>query len=130
MVSGLPAEACPFCAISADLSVATTKIVTVTRYEMVMEPLDPVTPGHLIVVSRQHLAHFAADPTVFAHLAYVAAGYVRDHRDPPDADVDAWNLITSMGDAATQTIGHLHIHLVPRRPGDGLKLPWSPTVTT
>ena len=36
------------------------------------------------------------------------------------------NLITSIGPAATQTVPHLHLHLVPRRPGDGLPLPWTP----
>lgn len=25
---------------------------------------------------------------------------------------------------ATQSIRHLHIHVIPRRPYDGLKLPW------
>ena len=115
-------NACPLCAISRDLSLATTEIVRVTRYDMVMEPLDPVTPGHLLVIPRRHIPNFAADPNVFAELAWTAASYVRGLGidDPGD-----WNLITSMGDAATQTINHLHIHLVPRRPGDGLNLPWS-----
>lgn len=111
---------CPFCAISRDLSQATTKIIQVTRYDMIMEPLDPVTPGHLIVVPRRHVADFAEDPNVFSELAWVASNYIRGPRDPGD-----WNLITSMGSAATQTISHLHIHLVPRRADDGLRLPWA-----
>jgi histidine triad (HIT) family protein len=35
------------------------------------------------------------------------------------------NIITSVGSAATQTVRHLHVHVVPRRRGDGLQLPWS-----
>lgn len=35
------------------------------------------------------------------------------------------NLITSRGPAATQTVPHLHLHLIPRREGDGLTLPWT-----
>ncbi|MFI0712504.1 HIT domain-containing protein [Streptomyces inhibens] len=35
------------------------------------------------------------------------------------------NVITSRGPSATQTIRHLHIHLVPRADGDGLLLPWT-----
>lgn len=112
---------CPFCAISADLRAATTRIVQISRYDMIMEPLDPVTPGHLLVIPRRHVADFAADPNVFAELAWTAAIYVAGQFDP-----GAWNLITSLGAAATQTVEHLHIHLVPRHPGDGLKLPWSP----
>jgi histidine triad (HIT) family protein len=37
-----------------------------------------------------------------------------------------YNLITSGGREATQTVMHAHVHYVPRRRGDGLKLPWSP----
>jgi hypothetical protein len=40
-----------------------------------------------------------------------------------------WNLITSAGTDATQSVFHLHVHLVPRRPNDGLKLPWSEKAT-
>lgn len=35
------------------------------------------------------------------------------------------NLIINQGPAASQTVEHLHVHYVPRRPNDGLKLPWS-----
>jgi histidine triad (HIT) family protein len=36
-----------------------------------------------------------------------------------------FNLITSRGKFATQTILHTHIHYVPRRENDGLFLPWT-----
>lgn len=116
----VPPEACPFCAIFADPAAAVTKVFRISRQEMIIEPLDPVTPGHLLVVSRAHVANFAADPNVFEALAWAAAVYVHGFREPGD-----WNLITSMGPAASQTVDHLHIHLVPRHPGDGLELPWS-----
>jgi histidine triad (HIT) family protein len=35
------------------------------------------------------------------------------------------NIITSAGSDATQTVFHLHLHVVPRRAGDGLALPWT-----
>ena len=34
------------------------------------------------------------------------------------------NLITSKGRPATQSVFHLHLHLVPRKVDDGLALPW------
>lgn len=114
------AEFCSFCAIFNDLSVATTKIIQVTRYDMILEPMSPVAEGHVLVIPRRHVANFAESPDVFEAVAWTAGNYIRDLPVPGD-----WNLITSMGPAATQTVWHLHIHLVPRRPGDGLRLPWS-----
>jgi diadenosine tetraphosphate (Ap4A) HIT family hydrolase len=36
----------------------------------------------------------------------------------------SWNIITSIGKAATQSIKHLHVHLVPRTEDDKLMVPW------
>lgn len=88
----------------------------------VIEPIDPVTPGHVLVIPREHVDDFATAPYLTADVARVAAAYAKtigrreDHAD--------FNLITSKGAAATQTVGHLHFHLIPRREGDGLALPW------
>ncbi|MEV7006240.1 HIT domain-containing protein [Streptosporangium sp. NPDC051022] len=32
--------------------------------------------------------------------------------------------MTSAGREATQSVFHLHLHIVPRQDGDGLALPW------
>jgi histidine triad (HIT) family protein len=82
-------------------------------------PLNPVVPGHYLIVPRIHVADALQDPGVFGDAMEFAAevGLLRG--------VLAANFITSVGSAATQTVFHLHIHLVPREEGDGLLLPWS-----
>ncbi|HZA71302.1 MAG TPA: HIT domain-containing protein [Propionibacteriaceae bacterium] len=76
------------------------------------------TDGHVLVTPRTHVADFTADPTVtaatMARAAELAARLGGE-----------FNLITSRGAAATQTVYHLHMHLIPRQQGDGLMLPWS-----
>jgi histidine triad (HIT) family protein len=86
----------------------------------VIEPLNPVTPGHVLVVSRYHIINFADDETFTAETMNAVALYAQE------VGLGDANLITSKGAAATQTIEHLHVHLVPRREGDGLRLPWAP----
>lgn len=86
-------------------------------HAVAFEPLRPVTRGHLLVVPRVHVADFASNPLVTAMTASVAAQLA--------ADLGDCNLITSRGTDATQTVFHLHLHLVPRRMGDGLELPWT-----
>ena len=82
------------------------------------EPLNPVTPGHMLFVPRLHVWSASADPGECGAAMRAAARYAR----MVGGD---FNLITSSGEAATQTVWHLHVHYVPRREGDGLHLPWT-----
>jgi histidine triad (HIT) family protein len=79
-------------------------------------PLNPVTPGHVLVIPKRHVAD-ALEETSMTAVSFMRAAQIA--KGP-------CNLITSCGREATQTIGHLHVHIVPRRDGDGLHLPWTP----
>lgn len=85
----------------------------------IFEPLNPVVPGHLIVVPKTHITDFAVQDLIAAETFKVASYWVREHLKGD------YNLITSKGKSATQSIMHFHIHLVPRQDGDGLLLPWT-----
>ena len=86
------------------------------------EPLNPVTEGHLLVVPREHVTDAGSAPVTAGRTMEFAAMIA----GPLEfADWPGYNLITSAGSAATQTVRHLHLHLVPRREGDGLHLPWT-----
>ena len=82
-----------------------------------MIPLHPVVDGHVMIIPRVHVNDFTEDPLVTAKVMYRAAEFSRGCMD--------FNLITSKGKAATQTVFHMHVHLVPRRSEDGLHLPWT-----
>lgn len=84
---------------------------------MVFEPLNPVTPGHQLVVPVDHVPHAAYDTRITRGAMQVAAMLLWD--------LPAGNIITSKGSAATQTVFHFHVHVVPRQLGDGLHLPWT-----
>lgn len=105
---------CPFCPHNwRNLDVVRTGTGT-----LVINPLDPVVDGHVLVIGHAHNASAAVDPVQAGRLMETAAQYVRRQ------GIEA-NIITSIGPAATQTIRHTHVHVVPRRPGDGLTLPWT-----
>lgn len=80
-------------------------------------PLGPVTEGHVLVVPKDHVADFAEEPEVYAAVSRRAAQLMRYSPRP-------MNVITSRGREATQSVFHLHVHLVPRAKDDGLALPW------
>lgn len=81
-------------------------------------PLKPRVPGHRLFVPTRHSKDFSVDPGHAAAAFYWAGRWAEEQGT-------AFNLITSGGAAATQTIFHTHIHYVPRHDGDGLLLPWS-----
>lgn len=82
------------------------------------EPLNPVVPGHRLFVSALHLVDASQDIVATGRVFSAAAEYAR--RQGED-----FNLITSGGSLATQTVFHLHVHYVPRTLDDGLTLPWT-----
>ena len=110
---------CVFCEISAG-PVPGVTFVQWWHDAFAIVPLGPVTLGHTLVIPRMHVADFAENSAVTAMVVRRAADLAR--RSGED-----FNLITSKGEAATQSVMHLHVHLVPRRADDGLMLPWSGT---
>ncbi|MDJ0345227.1 HIT domain-containing protein [Streptomyces sp. H10-C2] len=106
--------ACPFCEIVAGRAPAT--IVREWPDALAIVPLGPVVDGHLLIIPKVHVADFSEDPDVSAATMRRAAE-LADGTNPA-------NIITSRGRAATQSVFHLHLHLVPRAAGDGLALPW------
>ena len=91
------------------------------RFAVAFEPLNPVTEGHLLIVPREHVAEAGESPLWASRTMHLAAQIA----GPAFLWADSYNIITSAGAPATQTIRHLHLHLVPRREGDGLALPWT-----
>jgi histidine triad (HIT) family protein len=83
------------------------------------EPLSPVTPGHRLVVPVGHVTDALENPTIAGWTMEFAAAVARNY------GIRSCNLIASAGTDATQTVRHLHIHIVPRRENDGLHLPWT-----
>jgi histidine triad (HIT) family protein len=113
---------CVFCDIAA--GEAPAEIINSNGFSMTIVPLNPVTPGHVIVIPRKHVRDALSDPNVTGLVMHSAAlmGQRLRKYHPDYASV---NIITSVGAPATQTVFHLHIHVVPRREGDGLHLPWT-----
>lgn len=77
----------------------------------------PVSPGHALVVPRRHVATWfdatAEEQAALIHVLSVARDIVAEHHRP-----DGYNVGINVGEAAGQTVFHLHIHLIPRYSGD------------
>lgn len=109
---------CPFCEIVAGRAPAT--ILREWPEAIAIVPLNPVCDGHTLIIPRAHIADALTDPAVTATTTQRAAEWTAERW--PHA-----NILTSIGAPATQSVFHLHVHVVPRAAGDQLMLPWGTT---
>ena len=104
-------SSCPFCKPPRDRIVFESKLALAIRDKF------PVSPGHTLIVPKRHVASFC-DTTPEEQAALLKllriARVDLDHVHHPAA----YNVGVNDGAAAGQTVMHLHVHLIPRYPGD------------
>lgn len=103
---------CIFCDIVLGKAPAT--VVRKWDDAIAIVPLEPVTSGHLLVIPVVHVAGALDVPDISAKVMRRACE-IAPH---------PCNLIVNVGKEATQSVFHLHLHIVPRSKDDGLALPW------
>jgi histidine triad (HIT) family protein len=84
--------------------------------------IQPVNPGHVLVVPKAHYATLHDLPhDVAMHLFDVAMRLAPVIRKV--AAADDMNIVVNSGAHAGQNIFHYHVHLIPRTAGDGFDIP-------
>lgn len=115
---------CPFCEIVV-MDDPDVREVYRDAHVIVFFPSEPATLGHTLIIPRSHLPDiWAVDADTADHLGRATirvAHAVRDAMHP-----DGLNVIQSNGEAASQTVEHLHIHVVPRWHSDRIGRIWPP----
>jgi len=77
----------------------------------------PVSPGHLLIITKRHVADFF-DTTLEERRALNDLLQEAKKMLEREYSLDGYNIGVNCGEAAGQTIMHLHIHLIPRYQGD------------
>jgi histidine triad (HIT) family protein len=107
---------CPFCAIVA----GTARAHRVAESALCIAFLDtrPVFPGHTLVVPRSHRATFAEVPgDEIGALFEMAQALSR----ALETAIGSEGTFVALNDRVSQSVAHVHVHVVPRRRGDGLR---------
>ena len=104
-------QPCPFCTLPEDAVIGGNEL------GVFFEDRYPVTPGHLLIVPRRHVAtYFEAteeEKRALWALLEEAQAHLARTRQP-----DGFNIGVNVGETAGQTVFHLHMHLIPRYKGD------------
>jgi histidine triad (HIT) family protein len=110
------ADACLFCRIIAG------EVAGAFAFEDddVVGFLDyrPVFKGHTLVVPREHHVTLADLPAPLLTTVFTAAQ--RLSAVMPKA-LDAQGTFVAMNNVVSQSVAHVHVHVVPRTKGDGLR---------
>lgn len=109
-------EDCRFCEILA----GTTPARMVLDEERAAAFLDarPVFPGHVLVVPREHHETLLTLP---ADLVPVVFGATQRVARAVQAGLEVPGTFVAVNNTVSQSVAHLHVHVVPRRFKDGLR---------
>jgi histidine triad (HIT) family protein len=107
---------CPFCAIAAGEGEAEV-VLSDDRFLAFLDN-RPLFHGHSLLIPRQHHETLADLPDellgpLFAHAALLSRA-IPEAMGKPGAFVALNNVVS-------QSVPHLHVHVVPRKPKDGLR---------
>ncbi len=107
---------CVFCRITA--GEASAHVVYDDPEVVAILDVRPLFPGHTLVLPRGHvktLADLAPE-----HLPHYFSVVQRLSRAVPAATASAGSFV-AMNNVVSQSVPHLHCHVVPRNPKDGLR---------
>jgi len=108
--------ACVFCAIVRGET--TAEVVLDDETCVAFLDARPLFHGHVLVVPRTHVATLPELPA--ESVAPFFAGVQELARAVPAA-LGAQGTFVAMNNVVSQSVPHLHVHVVPRTKGDGLK---------
>lgn len=119
--------ACIFCRILAREASGT--FVYRDEHCAAFMDIQPVNPGHVLVVPVRHAADLAElDAPTAGRLMQVAQRLVAAQR-ASGLRCEGVNLFLADGKAAMQEVFHVHLHVFPRFAGDGFGLRFGPRYT-
>jgi histidine triad (HIT) family protein len=112
---------CVFCKIVAKQISA--NVVYEDEHTIAFMDIGAVNPGHMLVACKPHVENiFGLDDTLSAAVMRTTAHVARALKKA--LAPEGVNLFQANGAAAEQTVFHFHVHVLPRRTGDGMKLVW------
>jgi diadenosine tetraphosphate (Ap4A) HIT family hydrolase len=102
---------CPFCQISSGKT--DKPILFENQTGFVIRDGFPITDGHTLIIPKQHIASFFEITLEQRNDLFTLVDQTKAELDTQYQPA-SYNIGINDGEAAGQTIAHLHIHLIPR----------------
>lgn len=107
---------CLFCAIAS--GTADAFVVASEPDAVAFLDIRPVFKGHVLIAPREHLVTLTDVPP--EHLGSLF-GFVQRTALAVERSLGAGGTFVAVNNRVSQSVAHLHVHVVPRTKGDGLR---------
>lgn len=114
-------ENCIFCKILAG-EIPSTAVYEDDDFKAILD-VNPAARGHVIILSKNHAANIYELPDEDASKIMVVAKKIATAIEKA-YHCDGVNILQNNGEAAGQTVFHLHVHVIPRFKGDTVNIGW------
>lgn len=115
-------EECLFCKL-ANGKIPTNSIYEDEDFKVIMD-LSPASKGHCIILPKTHAKNLLELPEEYCEkILLVAKKCCKALTEV--LHCDGINVLQNNGEAAGQTVFHLHVHLIPRYEGDNVHIKWA-----
>jgi diadenosine tetraphosphate (Ap4A) HIT family hydrolase len=103
---------CPFCRVESEREIIASSALSLAFFDGF-----PVSPGHTLIIPRRHVASFfdlteEERQDLLSLLDHVKCIIEKKYHP------DGYNVGVNVGEAAGQSVLHVHMHLIPRYKGD------------
>ena len=92
--------------------------------------IQPVNPGHVLVVPNRHATHLADLLPETGGQMFRVAQHIAAALHKSGVRCEGVNLFVADGEAAGQDVFHVHLHVIPRYAGDGFGFRFGPAYGT
>lgn len=97
------------------------KIIHETEHTLAFLDVNPVVPGHVLVVPKKHCLDITdCDPLILKEIMLECQKIAQALKLKLNAS--GVNVLNASGASAQQSVFHLHFHVVPRYDNDNLNL--------
>lgn len=114
-------ENCIFCKILAG-EIPSTAVYEDDDFKAILD-VNPAARGHVIILPKNHAAHIYELPDEDASKIMIVAKKIATAIEKA-YHCDGVNILQNNGEAAGQTVFHLHVHVIPRFKGDTVNIGW------
>lgn len=114
---------CVFCKIVSG-DIPSSVLYEDKDFKVIMD-ISPASRGHAIILSKKHFENlYELEDDVAENVLIVARKVAMAMKE--ELGCDGINFLQNNGEAAGQSVFHIHFHLIPRYKNDNVQITWTP----